>query len=305
MPLLLASIAAWSLLAAAPDAAPASAAGQDVPDPGIASKTEPLREEFPGGYIDWTSGTVSAWGRNFRGERRGQQNSAQRRKIQAEGAAKSRLAGILEEVRVDSSHASPGAADVDPNQLRTLADTAESTAKRERLGENPAVEVSVSLYGEKGLAGLLGGAAAGPGAGPESGAPAEGRGGQAPTGIIVDARGSGARPSLFPRLIGPDGTAIWSRGTAAGPLCREKGMAAYAKMARAPVADNNVIETVKLLRTPMYARAGSSPIRIQAVGAAGNPTTDILLDADGAAKLQSSPAGRRLLDDCRVLVLLD
>ncbi|HXI04310.1 MAG TPA: hypothetical protein VNI57_14155 [Candidatus Saccharimonadales bacterium] len=305
MSVLLASITAWSLLAAAPGVAPEPAVPAGVQDPGIAATTEPLREEFPGGYIDWTSGAVSAWGTISSGERRGYQNSPQRRKVKAEAVARSRLAGILAEVRVDSSHGSPAEAAVDPNQLMRLAETAGITAKREGRSENPEVEVSVSLHGEKGLAGLLDGGTPGPGAGPDSGEPADGEGGQAPTGIVIDARGSEARPSLFPRLIGPDGTEIWSRQKAAGPSCREKGMASYARVSRAPVADDDVTERVKLLRTPMYARAGSSPIRIQAVGAAGNPTTDILLDADGAAKLQSSPAGRRLLDDCRVLILLD
>ncbi len=87
------------------------------------------------------------------------------------------------------------------------------------------------------------------------------------TGVVIDARGLGARPAFLPRLVGPDGAPLWD-----GELWDEDAVSA------APVV------WVPDPAHPAAARAGERPLLVRATEASG---AQITLPADAAAAFRS------------------
>jgi len=117
-------------------------------------------------------------------------------------------------------------------------------------------------------------------------APAAGIGGAGPTGILVDARGTGLLPALAPRLLDEKGVELYGAGMVAPELRKKAGAAGWA---RDPAA----------ARRDLVERLGERPLELKAVRAQG---TDAVLGDEAAAAVQAAP---RLLAEGRVVFVTD
>ncbi|MCB9685700.1 MAG: hypothetical protein H6735_11720 [Alphaproteobacteria bacterium] len=105
----------------------------------------------------------------------------------------------------------------------------------------------------------------------------------APTGLVVDARGTGVEPAYALRLLGPTGTVLY-----AGELYEEEAVTV------APFL--YVLDPAH----PEAARAGDRPVLLRAVSASAS---DLTLDAAGAARV--TELSDLLLGRAPVVVVLD
>ncbi len=115
--------------------------------------------------------------------------------------------------------------------------------------------------------------------------------GQIPsTGFIVDARGAGFQPGIFPRLLDPQGNVILDAGSVDKNVLLERGYVHYAHSPRA------ALQTREL---------GLNPLRLVAERTVGRNRSDIVLSATDAERILGSPLNLRLLHECRVTIIID
>lgn len=110
------------------------------------------------------------------------------------------------------------------------------------------------------------------------------------TGFIIDARGTGFRPGIFPRLLDPQGNVILDAGNVDRDVLLERGYVHYAYSPRA------ALQTREL---------GLNPLRLIAERAAGRDRCDIVLSAADAERILDSPLNLRLLCECMVTIIID
>lgn len=109
------------------------------------------------------------------------------------------------------------------------------------------------------------------------------------TGVIVDARGLGLSPALFPRLLNEAGEEIYGLGFVLRPYAVEKGMVSYVT---SPHEAYNL------------GRVGMNPLRVSALRATGRNRTDLVIPDPEARRLHSL-RNLRLLERCQVVVIVD
>jgi len=117
-------------------------------------------------------------------------------------------------------------------------------------------------------------------------APAEG----ALTGLLIDAKGLGARPAMTPRLVDESGREIYGVSVVDRQFAVEKGMAGYAK------------DRAQALQNP---RIKGHPLTIKALRAEGPNHTDLVVSAEDAEQLRKLAASGDVLEQCKVMILLD
>lgn len=105
-----------------------------------------------------------------------------------------------------------------------------------------------------------------------------------PTGLLVDARGTGARPAFCPRLLDPDRRPLY-----AGELYEEQAVT-LAPFLFVPDPAH-----------PLAALAGASPVWVRAIEREGE--SDLVVDAAGAARI--AELSDTLLGRGRVVVVVD
>lgn len=105
------------------------------------------------------------------------------------------------------------------------------------------------------------------------------------TGVVVDARGSGAVPAWAPQILAADGDILYD-----GSLWEEPAVT------RSPVA------YVTDPAHPASARAGATPMFVRADAASG---PDLVLTADDTVRFRTAMAGARVLGEGTVVVVLD
>ncbi len=110
------------------------------------------------------------------------------------------------------------------------------------------------------------------------------------TGIIVDARGLGARPALAPKILGQNGTVIYGPGNYTREYAIKNGVAGYSKS----------LETAR-----EDARVKGNPLVVKAVSVQGVNKTDVVVSGQDGWKMQQADQKFNVLQDCRVLILLD
>lgn len=105
------------------------------------------------------------------------------------------------------------------------------------------------------------------------------------TGLLVDARGSGAEPAFSPRLLTEGGEVLWE----------------------AMVWEEHALEQVAVVYVsepshPVATRAGDRPMVLRCTAAQG---PDLVLDADETVRFRTGLAGARVLGEGTVVVVLD
>lgn len=105
------------------------------------------------------------------------------------------------------------------------------------------------------------------------------------TGLVIDARGSGATPAFAPRLLDPEGVELWD-----GLVWRER------------VLDVTPVVYVSSATHSAAARAGESPLVVRARRAIG---ADLVLDGDDLRAVRRHLVGSPALHEGRVVVVIE
>ncbi|NLI97854.1 hypothetical protein GX441_04245 [bacterium] len=110
------------------------------------------------------------------------------------------------------------------------------------------------------------------------------------TGFVIDARGTGFNPAIFPRILDSQGRVILDASMVKRSQILERGYIKYAYTPR------QALETREL---------GLNPLRIVAERAEGRNRSNIVLNSEDATLVTSSALNQKLLTECRVIVIVD
>jgi len=114
--------------------------------------------------------------------------------------------------------------------------------------------------------------------------------GYAYTGLIVDARGLGARPALAPRILNEKGEEVYGSSYVSREWAIKWGMAGYEKDVDAATANDRVTD---------------QPLIAKGLRAEGPNRADIVISDQDAEKLHSMKENLSFLEKCRVIIVLD
>ena len=127
-----------------------------------------------------------------------------------------------------------------------------------------------------------------PSAGGAAPAPAPTSG--AVTGVIIDARGLNARPAMAPQILDQQGSAVYGPGKYSREYAVTNGVVGYSKTLEAAQKDPRVM---------------GNPLILKGISTAGANRTDITISNADVSKLDGANRSYNVLQDCRVLILLD
>lgn len=110
------------------------------------------------------------------------------------------------------------------------------------------------------------------------------------TGIIVDARGLGLRPSMSPRVLTADGTILYGPGSYPRDFAVQQGVVGYHKDPEAAKSDPRVV---------------GNPLVVRGVGTSGKLNADVVLSVSDAQMASQFPGFMDAIGACRVMFILD
>lgn len=110
------------------------------------------------------------------------------------------------------------------------------------------------------------------------------------TGMVIDARGLGARPAMAPKIVDESGKEIYGSAMVNREFAVQQGMVGYAKDLSAAQGNNRVTDR---------------PVTIKALQTSGAAKCDVVISDSDAAKLTSAAENLSFLQKCRVMVVLD
>ena len=110
------------------------------------------------------------------------------------------------------------------------------------------------------------------------------------TGIIIDARGLKARPAMAPRILDQNGNELEDLGKYSLQYDVKNGVAGYSKTLETAQQDQRVV---------------GNPMVVKGVGTSGTNRTDITISNADVSKIDMANRNYKVLNDCRVLILID
>ena len=110
------------------------------------------------------------------------------------------------------------------------------------------------------------------------------------TGMVIDARGLGARPAMAPKIVDESGKEIYGSAMVNREFAVQQGMVGYAKDLSAAQRNSRVTDR---------------PVIIKAVRTSGAAKCDVVISDSDAAKLTSAAENLSFLQKARVMVVLD
>lgn len=110
------------------------------------------------------------------------------------------------------------------------------------------------------------------------------------TGLIVDARGIGARPAMAPLLVDESGRQVYGSAFVSREYAVQYGMCAY-------------MRSIDFNRLPV--RVAPSPLTVKGLRTLPGNNSDIVISNADAARLRGASATLDVLKRCRVIIVLD
>lgn len=110
------------------------------------------------------------------------------------------------------------------------------------------------------------------------------------TGLVVDARGIGARPAMSPRIYDEDGKEVYGSANVDREYAVQQGMSGYARDLAA--AQGN-------------ARVTANPVTVKALKTGGMGKSDLVISNADAAQINASAENASFMKKCRVMIVLD
>ncbi|MGE3537631.1 MAG: hypothetical protein AB7N91_09350 [Candidatus Tectimicrobiota bacterium] len=237
-------------------------------------------ETLPHGQINWTEGLVLGRDSVPGSPRSGTGAATQHAALHA---ARQSVQRLLARVRLDGRQTLGERLQQPQSQqaLTALAAQAEVVETRYRAGGTVETVVQVSIAGR--LTALL----LPPDTDVRLDSPASNE--AVHSGIVIDARGLAIQPALLPQLVDEQGQGIYTPGTVSTEAAVQQGYVAYARA---------------FDQAPAQARIGERPLVLRAQRVADATRVDLVLSQTDAARLRDYAATRRLLQQCRVLIVM-
>ncbi len=110
------------------------------------------------------------------------------------------------------------------------------------------------------------------------------------TGIVIDARGTGARPAIFPKILDEDGKEIYTASMVDSDAFAQFGMSGY---------------TREIMIGPRHPRVAPSALIIKAIRASGMGKADVVISREDAQKISAAPQSAGLFQQCRIMMVVD
>ena len=120
--------------------------------------------------------------------------------------------------------------------------------------------------------------------------PVEGIVGDAYTGLIIDATGIGAKPSLAPVIVDESEDVVYGPAFVSREFAVSRGMSGFATTLAAARSDK---------------RVGPRPLVVKAVRTRSTGETDLVVSSADGARLRSSVVHLNFLKACRVSIVMD
>jgi hypothetical protein len=273
----------------------------------LAGRVGDVIESMGSGGVDWTTGVITATGLGAPPENA--VNRAQARAMAERAAfvvATRNLLEVVKGIRVDSATLVENfitTSDVIKTEVSGFVQGAQIMKKQVNADGSVEVMVGVRLTGD--LANLLLPKSTGGGSPilPPSGRsftaqprePAPVQPGQAPTavaftGLIVDARGTGVRPAMVPKIRNEEGREVYGSAFVNRQYAVEQGMVGYLKDVGAAQANPRVTDR---------------PLLVKALKTDGPNRTDLVISNSDAQVLHGMKEHLSFLEKARVMVVLD
>ncbi len=243
------------------------------------------------GSVDWTQGLVTATGLGVPPPNA--VNLAQARAMAKRAAyivATRNLLEVIKGVRVDSVTLVENfmvTSDVIKTQVSGFVQGAQ--VLREQVHPDGSVEVLVGVRMNGEFANTLLPKEAGGGA-PLPVVPDRALAGPVYTGLIVDAKGTGVRPAMAPKIRNEEGREVYGAGFVGRQYAVEQGMVGYLKDVTAAQAAPRVTDR---------------PLLVKAVKADGPNRTDLVIKNSDAQILHGTREHLGFLEKARVVVVVD
>ena len=240
-----------------------------------------VTETLSQGQIDWTDGLVLSRDRATSSERRGAGVAAVQAATQT---ARQGLLRVFEQVRFDARQLLGQAvrqAEAPRQELEALV--VHATVVETRYYPGGAVETAVQLpfAGQLTALFLPTISSVTPDGEPRTEA--------VHTGVVIDARGLAIQPALFPRIVDERGQTLYAPESVDREAAVQQGYVAYAKA---------------FDQAPAQTRIGEHPLVLRALRVAGESRVDLVLSDAEATRIRDYAATRRLVRQCRVLIVM-
>ncbi len=110
------------------------------------------------------------------------------------------------------------------------------------------------------------------------------------TGLVVDARGIGARPAMSPRIFDENGNEIYGSAHVERDYAISQGMSGYARDLTAAQSNQRVT---------------ANPLTVKAIKTGGAGKADLVVSSADVKMIQESADHAAFLKQCRVMIVLD
>ncbi len=110
------------------------------------------------------------------------------------------------------------------------------------------------------------------------------------TGLIIDARGVGARPAMSPKIVDQNGGVVYGPSSFTRDYAIKFGVAGYSKDIETAKSDPRVV---------------GNPLIVRGIGVQGSNGTDIVVANGDAATIRRAESSGKVLSSCKVMIILD
>ena len=110
------------------------------------------------------------------------------------------------------------------------------------------------------------------------------------TGLVVDARGIGARPAMSPRIYDEDGKEVYGSANVDREYAVQQGMSGYAR---------------DLTAAQRNQRVTANPVTVKALKTGGPGKSDVIISNADAGQIRASAENASFMKKCRVMIVLD
>ena len=110
------------------------------------------------------------------------------------------------------------------------------------------------------------------------------------TGLIIDARGVGARPAMSPKIVDQNGGVVYGPSSFTRDYAIKFGVAGYSKDIETAKSDPRVV---------------GNPMVVRGIGVQGSNGTDIVVANGDAATIRRAESSGKILSSCKVMIILD
>jgi len=110
------------------------------------------------------------------------------------------------------------------------------------------------------------------------------------TGLIIDARGTGARPAMSPKIIDEEGKEVYGSAYVSRDFAVKQGIVGYARDVNAARQNE---------------RVAANPIVVKGLKTTGAGSSDIVISNSDAAGLRDASKNMSFLEQTRVIIIVD